>query len=138
MQINIPGFEEFPPTTSSSRAAVSSNPIFVTVRPTSLMFSRGVNAALENAARVKVLFSESNKQFILKTAEEGEKAWTYLKEGRDKGAYVIWQNKDLLDKIKDMLPDGRKNGVRINGKKTEDSVLFDCTDLGEMRKFRKA
>ena len=138
MQINIPGFEEFPPSTSSSRTAVSSNPIFVTVRPTSLMFSRGVNAALSNAAHVKVLFNESNKQFVLKAAEEGDKAWTYLKEGRDKGAYVIWQNKDLLEKIKDMLPEGRKSGVRINGKNSDGSVLFDCTDLGEMRKFRNA
>ena len=140
MSIDYRDFSEFPPA-EAPRAALTANPIFITMRPTSMMFSRATNVALSKASRVKVFFNEAEKQFLLAPAEEGEAAWTFLKEGRTKGAYVIWQNKDLLEKVRGMLPKDKKDNVRINGKKMESEdgtyVLFDCKDLGELRKFNR-
>ena len=136
--MSLKGFSEFSPS-NAAHAKTTNNPLFVTLHASSMAFSKAVNAALSNAAHVKILFNEEENQFAIMPTDED--AWTFLSEGRKTGSTVIWQNKVMLSKIKGMLPEGKKENIRILGKEIEEDgkvyIVFDCNDLEEMRRLNR-
>ena len=124
-------FQEFSPKrTREDKPKGESTNLFVTMKDSALYFSRAVTAALNNAANVKILINEEDKQFLLMPSEEGQR---YLKPGRPDTVPIIWTTKDLVKRIKEMLPEGQKENVRILGTVVEEGFLFDCNNIKPMR-----
>ena len=126
-------FVEFKPESGrgSGNGRNPSSKLYVTMKSTSMSFPRSVNRALNGAPHVKLMISEEEKKFALIPVDIG---LAFLKSGRDAEASVVWHNKDMLARIKALLPEDKKEGVRIYGKQHGDGIVFDCNDLGNMRR----
>ena len=135
--MDLSNYSEFVPEATARNPRKPSNNIFATMKPTSMSFPHSVNRALQGNPKVKVMVNDEEKKFVLVVSDDG-KGVTYLKAGRDPKAIVTWHNKDLLAMIKSLLPEDRKENVRIYGKVFDEDgslgIVFDCTDLGDMRK----
>lgn len=127
-------FENFVDTTPERTTRErKKNKIFVTVKPNGMAFSRGSVDALVDVPYVRMMTDADNRQVLFLASDSG---LHFMKEGkRTQG--VIWYNNTVLSNIKAMLPDDKKENVRIlgeiveiNGKK---GILLDCDSLDSMR-----
>lgn len=132
--MNLEGFEEVKMNkrVGTSRRGINIirkvRPIFVSIDNRGISFSRATVDDLK-AEYVKLLVNSNGKQFALVPADEG---YSFMKSNK-KTQVVRWNN-SAVDTIRDLLPEGRKSNIRINGKIEDGVAIFDCNDLSERRK----
>lgn len=132
--MNLDKFEEIK-TTKRGRSNVGLvrkvRPVFISVDNRGVSFSRATVDDLQ-AEYVKLLVNSEDKQFALVPADTG---YTFMKSNK-KTQLVRWNN-SAVDIIRDLLPEGQKSNIRINGKIEDGVAIFDCNDLSERRKGAK-
>lgn len=123
-------------TMSSKRTPV--NHIYITVKASSIHFTQSAIAALHNTPHVRLHVNAEDKMLLIEEADEG---LSFLKEGRKPGSNVIWHNKAILDKVKDLLPEDRKEGVRVYGEVIDDEdtkgIVFNFEKVGDMKRMSR-
>lgn len=135
MTMNFKNFIDTTPE-RATRERKKKNKIFVTVKPKGVAFSRGSVDALVDVPYVRMMTDVGNKQILFLAGDSG---LHFMKEGkRTQG--VIWYNNTVLSNIKAMLPDGKKENVRILGEVVEidgkKGILLDCNSLDNMRSLK--
>lgn len=128
--MNFEGFVDV--TVSKRKNRIRNNPVFASINDKGITFSRATLDGL-SAEYVRVLLNNDDRKFALVPADEGK---PFMKRG--KNTQIVRWNSSIVNNIRELLPDGQKTNVRIQGRIEDGVALFDCNDLSKRRAGAKA